>query len=150
MKKLVKDVMTTNVVKIDGNMKVLEAAKLMKEKHVGCLIVTFGERPIGIVTERDLVSRVLAESFDPSKILVSDIMTTPLFTISPEENLEKAADLMVKYQVRRLPVTDNNRLVGIITANDFAKILAREKADEILMLKAIGRYTKAPIYGPYA
>jgi len=150
MKKLVKDIMTKDVVTIDGDKKVLDAARIMKDRHIGCLIVTLGKVPIGIITERDLVSRVLAEPFDPSKVLVKDIMTTPIFTISSEETLEKAAEIMVKYQIRRLPVVDNDKLVGIITANDLAKVMVQEKTQEEVFLKAIARYSEVPKFGPYA
>ncbi|MEM2210731.1 MAG: CBS domain-containing protein [Nitrososphaerales archaeon] len=145
----VKDVMSKDVVKIEANKNVLDAARLMSEKGVGCLIVVSSGKAIGIITERDLVSRVLAEPFDPSKVLVSDIMSTPLFTISSDQTLNEAAELMLKFKVRRLPVVDKGVLVGIITATDLANALANKALNESLILKAIARYSKPPEFGPY-
>lgn len=115
----------------------------MAERNVGCVIVTSGPKVMGIVTERDLVSRVLAEPFDPTKVLVSDIATTPLFTISSENTIKEAAELMVKYKVRRLPVIDKGGLVGIVTANDLARLIPDAK-DLGLFVKAVTRDKPAP------
>lgn len=145
----VKDVMSKDVVKIEANKTVLDAARLMSEKGVGCLIVVSSGKAIGIITERDLVSRVLAEPFDPSKVLVSDIMSTPLFTISSDQTLNEAAELMLKFKVRRLPVVDKGVLVGIITATDLANALTNKALNESLILKAIARYSEPPEFGPY-
>jgi len=145
----VKEVMSRDLVKIEPDRTVHDAAKLMTAKGVGCLIVAAGGKAVGIITERDLVSRVLAESFDPTKVLVGDVMTTPLFTVSSEQTLDEAAELMVKYKVRRLPVVDSGILKGIVTASDLAKALANKVKDEDLTLKAIARYAEPPSSGPY-
>jgi signal-transduction protein with cAMP-binding, CBS, and nucleotidyltransferase domain len=85
---------------------------------VGCLIVVSGEKPIGILTERDLVKKIVAKATDPQAVKVGDVMSSPLVTISPEASLRDAASLMLKSGVKRLPVTSNGRLVGIITDTD--------------------------------
>ncbi|MFQ5941398.1 MAG: cyclic nucleotide-binding/CBS domain-containing protein [Nitrososphaerales archaeon] len=145
----VKEVMRKDVAKIEANKTVLDAARLITEKRVGCVIITSGIRSIGIVTERDLVSRVLAEPFDPSKVLVKDIATTPLFWISPEQTIKEAAELMVKYRIRRLPVIEKDALVGIITANDLASTIADKEQDKELIARALTRNRPPPhgIYG---
>ena len=142
----VNEVMTKDVVKIDGDRTVFEASRIMSEKSVGSLIVVDGPRPIGIVTERDLVSRVLAEPFDPRRVLVRDIMTTPVFSITPESTLREAAETMIQYRVRRLPVIASSVLVGIITASDLAKALAAEQRGDPVA-SAIAR--QIPGSGPY-
>ncbi|MFQ5969172.1 MAG: cyclic nucleotide-binding/CBS domain-containing protein [Nitrososphaerales archaeon] len=149
MDKKVKEVMNKDVAKIESDKSVLDAARLMADKGVGCVVITSGIKALGIVTERDLVSRVLVEPFDPSKVLVRDIATTPLFKISPDQTVKEAAELMVKYKIRRLPVVDKDMLIGIITANDLAAMIAGKTGDEDLILKAVTRSKRPPpgIYG---
>ena len=114
----VRDVMTRPVITADADIDVLTAAKRMALANVGCLIVVSGEKPIGILTERDLVKKIVAKATDPQAVKVGDIMSSPLVTISPEASLRDAASLMLKSGVKRLPVTSNGRLVGIITDTD--------------------------------
>jgi len=137
----VKDFMTTNVVTIDVQATVLEAAKLMHQQDVGDLVVMEGNVAKGIVTERDLVRRVMAQK-KPLDIKVSEVMSDPLITIDEEASIRDAARKMVKYKIRRLPVTKNNVLVGIIAASDFARHLSKKSFSEV-MLAAMSRYPLA-------
>jgi CBS domain-containing protein len=133
----VKDLMTKNVVTIDSNKSVVEAATLMSEKDIGDLIVMDDKIPVGIVTERDLVRRVLAEGKSANS-KVSEVMTRPLKVIDPEAPIKEAARRMVNRRIRRLPVIKDNKLVGIITAADFARHLSKKTlTDDIL--EAMGR-----------
>ena len=133
----VKDVMTKTVVTVESNKTVTEAAALMAENDVGNLIVMDGNTPIGIVTERDFVRRVLAKEKNP-KTKISEVMSTPLRVIDPDAPLKEAARRMVRKRIRRLPVIKDNKLVGIITATDFARHLSKKTfTDDIL--EAIGR-----------
>ena len=127
----VKDFMTTNVITIGINRNVLEAAKLMHQQDVGK----------GIVTERDLVRRVMAMK-KPLDTKVSEVMSNPLITIDENAPLRDAARLMVKYKIRRLPVTKKTVLVGIIATNDFARHLSKKSFSEV-MLAAMTRYPLA-------
>ena len=133
----VKDLMTKNVITIDSNKTVAEAAALMSEKGIGDLIVMDGDTPIGIVTERDFVRRVLAKQ-KSADTAISEVMTSPLMVIDPEAPIKEAAQRMVSSDIRRLPVIKDNKLVGIITAADFAKHLSKKTlTDDIL--EAMGR-----------
>jgi len=133
----VKDVMTKTVITIESNKTVIEAAVLMTENDVGNLIVMDDNVPKGIVTERDFVRRVLAKD-KPSKTRIFDVMSTPLKVIDPDAPLKEAARRMVRKKIRRLAVIKDNKLVGIITATDFARHLSKKTfADDIL--EAIGR-----------
>lgn len=133
----VKDLMTKNVVTIDANKTVVEAAALMSENDIGDLIVMDDNTPVGIVTERDFVRRVLAEG-KSTESKVSEVMTRPLKVIDPDAPIKEAARRMVNKRIRRLPVIKDNKLVGIITAADFAKHLSKKTlTDDIL--EAIGR-----------
>ena len=133
----VKDLMTKNVVTIDANKTIVEAATLMSEKDIGDLIVMDDNTPVGIVTERDFVRRVLAEGKSAGS-KVSEVMTRPLKVIDPDAPIKEAARRMVNKRIRRLPVIKDNKLVGIITAADFAKHLSKKTlTDDIL--EAMGR-----------
>ena len=133
----VKDLMTKNVVTIDVNKTVVEAATLMSINDIGDLIVMEDNTPVGIVTERDFVRRVLAEG-KSTESKVSEVMTRPLKVIDPDAPIKEAARRMVNKRIRRLPVIKDNKLVGIITAADFAKHLSKKTlTDDIL--EAMGR-----------
>jgi CBS domain-containing protein len=134
----VKDFMTKNVITIGVNESVLYAAKLMHQQDVGDLVVIESNVPKGIVTERDLVRRVIAQK-KPLETKVSEIMSYPLITIEEESSIRDAARKMVKYKIRRLPVTKKNVLVGIIATSDFAKHLSRKTFSEEI-LAAMSRY----------
>ena len=139
----VKGFMTTNVITIGVNETVLYAAKLMHQQDVGDLVVMEGNVPKGIVTERDLVRRVMALK-KPLETKVSEIMTDPLITIEDNASIRDAARKMVKYKIRRLPVTKNTVLVGILVASDFAKHVSKKTLSEEL-LAAIIRYPFADV-----
>ena len=134
----VRDFMTTNVITIDVQRTVLEAAKLMHQQDVGDLVVIEGKVPKGIVTERDLVRRVMAQK-KPLETKVSEVMSDPLVTIEDNSSLRDAARKMVKYRIRRLPVMKKNVLVGIIVTSDFARHLSKKTFSEEL-LAAMSRY----------
>jgi len=139
----VKDVMTKDVVTVESGKTVVEAASVMAEKDLGCLVVVVKGFPVGIVTERDLVRRIVAVrgSFD---VLVREVMSKTLVTIGPNVSLREAARVMASNRVRRLPVLDGNRLVGIIGASDFVRSVGRKTvAEEIL--SAVGRGSSSSV-----
>lgn len=120
----IKNYMEKEFQTIDENAAVIEAAKQMSQdegRYRGYLIVLNKGSPIGIVTERDLVNKILAQGVDPSKTKVSEVMSAPLITIDPEEDLLKAAELMQQKGVRKLPVVRSGIIYGIITADDIAQ-----------------------------
>jgi CBS domain-containing protein len=130
--------MTKNVITIDLKKSVFDAAVLMSEKLIGCLVIVDGEEPVGIVTERDFVRRVVAKNL-PLETTVSEIMSQPLITIDPDASLREAARLMLNNKVRRLPVVKENKLVGIIVIADFARQLSKKTITEQI-LEAMARY----------
>ena len=134
----VKDIMTKDVVSIGVNNSVFEAAELMSSNRVGCLVIMDGEVPIGIVTERDIVRRVVAKKL-PLDAKVSEIMSKSLITVDPDASLKEAARLMSSNKIRRLPVLKQNRLVGIVVASDFVRNLGKKSVSEEI-LEAMGRY----------
>lgn len=112
----------------------------MKENQVGSIVVVNEKNhPLGIVTERDIVRKVIADGKDPKTTKVDDIKTTSLITIDPETNLHDAALIMTRYRIRRLPVVKDNTLYGIITSDDLVRYLY-EKNKKDPMLAAMGRF----------
>ena len=114
----VRDVMTRNVIVIDPERTALEAAKRMSAKNIGGLVVVEHGRPIGLVTDRDILWRVTSKEKDPSKVIVRDIMTSPVATVSPLTTLRAASRAMLEKKVRWLVVTRLDKVEGIITASD--------------------------------
>jgi CBS domain-containing protein len=134
----VKDIMTKNVVSIGADSSVFEAAELMSSSQLGCLVVVDGEAPVGIVTERDIVRRVVAKGL-PVNTKVSEVMSKSLITVDPDASLKEAARLMSSNMIRRLPVSRDNKLVGIIVAADFVRNLGKKSVSEEI-IEAMGRY----------
>lgn len=115
----VREIMSRPVLTVDADMDVLDAASRMISANVGSLIVVREGKPIGIITERDLVKKVVARAEDPRKVSVGDVMNSPLIKIHPDASLRDAAELMLKSGVKRLPVISaDGKLVGIITDTD--------------------------------
>lgn len=133
--------MTKAVVTIGMGGTVLEAAKLMDHQNVGDLVVMDGGEAKGIITERDLVRRVIAQR-KPLDAKISEVMSKPLITIEENCSLRDAARKMVKYKIRRLPVTQDGKLVGIIATSDFAKHLSKKSFSEAV-IAAMTRYPLA-------
>jgi CBS domain-containing protein len=134
----VKDIMTENVVSISIDDSVFEAANLMNSNQVGCLVIMNEEEPIGIVTERDIVRRVVAKKL-PLETKISEVMSKSLITIGPDASLKEAARVMSSNKIRRLPVLKQNKLVGIVVASDFVRNAGKKSVSEEI-LEAMGRY----------
>jgi CBS domain-containing protein len=130
---------------------VFDLVKKMKEKGRGSVLVTeyatstanagskTGTAPVGIITERDIVRRVVAESKDPKTTMAFDIMSKPLISVGPEATIYDASLIMTKYMIRRLPIIRDNTLLGIITSSDLARrMYEQNKADPTL--KAMSRF----------
>ncbi|HEY4675401.1 MAG TPA: CBS domain-containing protein [Candidatus Bathyarchaeia archaeon] len=123
-KMLVKDVMSSPVVTIEENATANRAADLMDKQGLGCVIVTSKEgKPLGIITERDLVARVLAKNLKPDSITAKEVMTTPLITIEPEATISDAARRMSRLDVRRLGVIYRSQLVGLLSSKDILAVM---------------------------
>jgi CBS domain-containing protein len=122
---LVKEVMSTCLKTVRPIDSIKEAACLMNESMIGCLIVISGTGKIeGIVTERDILTDVVAEGKDSCSVTVGEIMTKDIVVISPDATLEDAADVMTSKKIKKLPVVQGGKLVGIVTATD---LVAYEK-----------------------
>jgi CBS domain-containing protein len=123
MPKVVRDIMTKHVVTIDENRTALEAAKIMAEKGISSLIVLKDQNPVGIVTERDFVKKICIKELKISHVKVNDVMSKIRTFADPEIPIEVAVQRMVNHKIRRLPIMETGKVVGIITVTDLAKYL---------------------------
>ena len=139
----VKDIMTRDVVTIDVEKSVFEAAQLMTLKGLGCLIVVDKLLPVGIITERDIVRRIVAKRSSVD-LNVSEVMTKTLITVDPDTSLKEAARVMSTNKIRRLPVLKQNKLVGIVVSSDFVRNVGKKTTTEEI-LDALGRYPTGPV-----
>ncbi|MEM3356272.1 MAG: CBS domain-containing protein [Candidatus Bathyarchaeia archaeon] len=136
----VEDVMVKEVITIDENSTVKEAAEIMNKFEIGCLIAVRKGKAMGIVTERDLLKRVVAEARDANKTKVKDVMSSPLVVVEPNMELEEAVKLMFQMKIKKLPVVDGKRLVGLVTLTD----IARFQPQMIKILKQLAMRQAAP------
>ena len=116
--------MTKGVATIDIKSNVTELATNMLNIDVGSIIITDNNAPVGIVTERDIVKKITSKNMKPDEISIKDLMTSPLITIPGSEDVNDAMQKMVKMQIRRLPIVENSKLVGIVTDIDLIAISA--------------------------
>jgi len=133
--------MVEGVVTIDSDASVMKAVQIMNENEIGCLVVMRRGRAVGIITERDLLKRVIAKSKNPKKTRVREIMTKPLIAGQPNMDLEEATRLMFKMKIKKLPVVEpQGKLLGLITLTD----VARFQPQMIRILKKLSARTLAP------
>lgn len=118
---LVKDIMTKSLITVDSSATVNEAAKMMEKAKVGSVLVTEKNVPIGIMTDRDFAITIAAHAY-PIHTKVKQVMSSPLIHIRSDDEVWTAADLMYSRKIRRLPVLDEDELLGIVSASDFVKL----------------------------
>jgi CBS domain-containing protein len=144
------DIMEKKVLVADLNSNARDCAKAMSKRGVSSAVVVQGRNALGIVTERDLVSKVMADGLEGTKVLVRDIMSTPLITVAPDATMTKASEIMAEYRIRRLVVIDKSgNLAGIVTAGDIARTLAEGKGYQEATFNALARYKEGNESGPY-
>jgi CBS domain-containing protein len=118
----IQEIMTSNPSTIEPNQSVVDAARIMKQEDAGVVPVTENGRLTGMVTDRDIAIRVVAEGKDPQSTTVSEVASTNLVTLDPQQDLDEALRLMAQHQVRRLPVVEEDgRLVGVVAQADIAR-----------------------------
>jgi len=117
----VNHIMSKNVLTVDKSTSLQQAALNMRKSNIGCVIVTEDTKPIGIITERDFVTKVAAEG-RPLFTDIYQVMSSPLITINPEETIWEAAEMMKEKGIHKLAVKKNEKIVGIVTATDIVKI----------------------------
>ncbi|MDO9517105.1 MAG: CBS domain-containing protein [Methanosarcinaceae archaeon] len=119
---LVSEVMTKNVFALDVEANVVEIADEMTKRNVSSIVITKNNNAVGIITERDIVRKVVAREKEPGKIFAGEIMSSPLITAKPSTNIIDAAKIMLKHDIRRLVIKENSSASGIITDKDLLMI----------------------------
>ena len=132
MGKKITEVMSSNPCAIEADKPVAYAAKMMKDEDVGLAPIVEGDRLVGTLTDRDIVIRVVAEGKDPQSVTVREVASTDLVTIDPQQDLDEALRLMASHQVRRLPVVEGGRLVGVVAQADVAREGKDKKTGELV------------------
>jgi len=134
---LVKNAMNKKVFIVEPNVTIKEAAKIMTQHRIGSLIVMQDKILVGILTERDILWKVVAGGLDPSNTLIQDVMTKEVITIDANQTVEEAADLMAEKEIKKLPVIEDNKLIGIVTATDLITFQPKviEALAKILLFK---------------
>lgn len=128
------EIMSKSPVTVAPQTTAVEAAAIMKQKDLGSLLVVTDGKPVGIVTERDLVTKVVALDAHASEVPVASMMTSPVVAIGPYQEILEAARMMSELNIRRLAVVDDDHLVGLVTENDIIKVwpalieIVRERA----------------------
>ncbi len=133
----VRDAMTEHPRSIGPSASVVEAARLMRDEHIGSLPITDGDTLVGVITDRDITTRVVAEAADLATTSVGDVYSQNLISVQPDKELEEALQLMARHQVRRLPVVENGRLVGIVAQADIALSLSGDEKKTGELVEAI-------------
>ncbi len=118
---LVKDIMTKKVMTVDYESSIGAAAEIMAKARVGSLIVKSASGPVGIVTESDIVKKAVNQKTDFGKATIGDIMNTPVIFASPDQKITDAASIMISNRIRRLPIVQDNKIIGIVTHTDIVR-----------------------------
>jgi len=122
MSQSIKDVMTSNPCTVDADKSVAYAAKMMRDEDVGLAPIVEGDKLIGMLTDRDIAIRVVAEGRNPDQVTVREVASQQVVKIDPQQDLDEALRIMAKHQVRRLPVVEEDgRLVGVVAQADVAR-----------------------------
>ena len=117
----VKEIMVPDVITVKADTIVKEAVKIMNKNEIGCLVVENDGKVVGIMTERDLLRRIIEESRDPEEVKVSEIMSKPLIVGAAHMGVEDVVRLMFMWKIKKLPILENGRLIGLITLTDIAR-----------------------------
>ncbi|MDI6798776.1 MAG: CBS domain-containing protein [Candidatus Aenigmarchaeota archaeon] len=140
MAMLIKDVMNRNVIATKPGVSVREAAKIMSKYHIGSLVVLEENKIIGILTEGDILRKVIAQDKDLDETKIREIMTQKVVTINSDKTIEDAVNLMMENRIKKLPVVDDDKLVGVITASDIMVVEPKliEAISNLISLKIPG------------
>ena len=120
-----------DVVTIGEDATVMEAAKIMSDRHIGSLVVGRREKIVGIFTERDVLNRVVAKHLDPVKTIIKDVMTTPVACCQPTTKLAECRSVMTAKRIRHLPVVTDNKLLGMISSGNILALEVEEQQHTI-------------------
>jgi CBS domain-containing protein len=142
----VEDVMVKNVKTASPEESVLKTAEIMNQYEIGCIVVTENSKPVGVVTERDILKRVVRERRDPAETKLHEVMSRPLVTVEPAATIVSAARIMIKHNIKKLPVMSSDHLVGILSLTDLIPLLKKQGTSKI-SLKSAPEHVKRAFEG---
>ncbi len=131
----IEKLMVTDVVTVPSDTLVLDSVKLMNKKKIGCLLIVDYDTVKGILTERDILERVVEKGKNPRRTMISDIMTRRVVFGNPHMELVEATRLMFESRVKKLPIRDGDQLVGLVTLTDIARVTSADKETMLLIKK---------------
>ena len=141
----VKDVMVKEVITVNPDTKIRDAVELMNKNEIGCLVVTRKGKPVGIMTERDVLKKIVCQSRNPEQTRVSEIMSKPLIVGRVDMDWREAANLMLDHDIKKLPILDGEKLVGLVTLTDIARIRVLEALEiDTLTFGILSRRKQSP------
>jgi len=133
MAKTIREAMTANPCSIDAGKSVAYAAKMMRDEDVGIAPIVEGDRLVGVLTDRDVAVRVVAEGLDPERVKVFEVASRDVVTLDPGQDLDEALRLMARHRVRRLPVVEEDgRLAGVVAQADVAEHADERRTGEVV------------------
>ncbi len=144
----IESIMTRDVVTIEEEHTISDAVKSMEEHDISCLVITKSQKPIGMVTEKDMTRRAIAKNLDPKTTKISEIMSSPIISASKTKSLSDVTRMFREFGFRRIPIMDNGKLVGIVTTTDISnqtslmydmnnRILYHQKVQTVFMILAV-------------
>jgi len=135
----VKEIMNPNVVSLEPTATLKEAAKMMSQQKIGSIVIVDENKPLGIITERDFVTKIMLNSYSADS-KVSEVMSSPVIHVSPEQSVADVIDIMANKEIRKVPVIDNGEVIGIVTGTEFLRLFVQ--ATDKDMQQAYQQYAK--------
>ena len=141
----VKDVMVKEIITVNPTTKIRDAVELMNKNQIGCLVVTRKGKPVGIMTERDVLKKIVCSCKNPEQTRVSEIMSKPLIVGRVDMDWLEAVKLMLDRNIKKLPILDDERLVGLVTLTDIARMRMLQALEiDTLTFGILSRHKKSP------
>jgi len=126
----VKEIMNPNVVSVGSDASLKHVAELMSSQKIGSIVIVDKDTPVGIITERDFATKVILENYS-GQTKVSEVMSSPIIHISPDQSVADVIDLMANKEIRKIPVIDSGKVIGIVTGTEFLRLFVQSTDDEL-------------------
>ena len=135
----IKDIMNPNVVSLGPNSTLKDASELMNQQKIGSIVIMADNKPVGIITERDFATRVMLKPYSP-ETKISEVMSSPVIHVSSDQSVSDIIDIMANKDIRKIPVIDNGKILGIVTGTEFLRLFVQASNED--MQKAYQEYLK--------
>ena len=135
----VKEIMNPNVVSLDPDASLKDAAELMEKQKIGSIVIVDGNKPVGIITERDFATKIMLKPYS-AETKVSEVMSSPVVHIASNQSVADVIDIMANKDIRKVPVIDDGKVIGIVTGTEFLRLFVQATDED--MQKAYQQYVK--------